>query len=698
MANYTEALARAATAYGIELEYVDIWNHRHPTSEKLMQAILRPLGVPTGSTEEIEQSMEARALARWSRPTGATLVVKEDADAIRVNIPAGQSGASIKLEIRWENGDVEHRWFWAPELPTEETGTAGGREFLAKRVPLPQPLRLGYHAMKFYWMTEPELEAFGEAKFIVCPRRTYGLDERVAGVALSLYGLRSARNWGCGDFTDLKAAIDVFAKAGAAFLALNPLHAIPNRQPYNTSPYLPQCSLYRNFIYLDVERVGAVSGLSTLAPRIEALRASEFVEYEQVARLKLDALKTLFKDFADAGGSGEFDKYVETEGALLQDFAVFCALDEEIHARDPNVWLWTDWPAGYRDPGSPAALAFAREHPSEVLFYKFLQWHIDSQLAEAQAHALESGMRIGLYHDLALATDRYGADLWTRRDFYVTGCRVGAPPDYFSPEGQDWAFPPPNRDAHRANGYEIFAQSIRKNARHGGALRIDHVMRFFRLYWIPDGMRASEGAYVRDYAEDLLGILALESVRGKFLVVGEDLGTVTEEVRRALGESGTLSYRVFWFEKHDDGSFRRPHEYPAQAAVSTTTHDLATLAGFSSGRDIEARRAAGLIDEDAYRVQWAGRTEDIRRLNDALQEAGFPGDPIGFLLSTPCALAIVNQEDLTGETEQQNLPGSTRQHPNWRRKMIIAVEDLGACAERLAAAIAKSGRKQGLGC
>ncbi len=180
-------------------------------------------------------------------------------------------------------------------------------------------------------------------------------------------------------------------------------------------------------------------------------------------------------------------------------------------------------------------------------------------------------MKIGLYHDLALATDTFGADLWANRKFYVAGCRVGAPPDDFAPNGQDWGFPPPNREVHRANGYRLFAQSIRNSARHGGALRIDHVMRFFRLYWMPDGVSAADGAYVRDYADDLLGVLALESVRNNFIVVGEDLGTVSGDVRYRLSEAGILSIRLLWFERNNDGSFRAPGEYPWHAAVSTTT-------------------------------------------------------------------------------------------------------------------------------
>jgi 4-alpha-glucanotransferase len=658
----TELRTSAAAAHGIELEYIDIWGHTHHTPDDVLDAILSSLP------------------PQHSGPLPSTIVVREHADSIGLRVPSSETG-TIKLEITWESGEVEHHWFWLPELAQFGDG--------AKRLPLPA-LRLGYHHLRVYRVLEPQLNVLAEARFIVCPARAKSFDGRAAGVAVSLYGLRSARDWGCGDFTDLLAAIDSFARAGCAFIALNPLHAIPNRQPYNTSPYLPQCSLYRNFLYLDVERTGPVTLTDAERSEIESLRASEFVEYERVAALKLAVLARVFAAFP---GAPDFDAYVAEQGANLHDFAVYCALDAAMRAQDSNVWLWTDWPEQFQDPHSEAVAEFALEHQASVQFYKFLQWHVDRQLAEAQAHALDEGMKIGIYHDLALATDRFGTDLWANGAFYIKGARVGSPPDGFSPNGQDWAFPPPNRDRHRDNGYALFAQSIRNNARHGGALRIDHVMRFFRLYWIPDGMPATRGAYVLDYASDLLGILALESVRGNFIVIGEDLGTVTEEVRRSLAETGILSYRLFWFERDGQGNFRRPEEYPAHAVVSTTTHDLATLAGFAQGRDMEARKAAGLIDEEAYRFQRAAREDEKGRLNAVLEATGFTGDPIGFLLSTPCTLAVVNQEDLTGETEQQNLPGSTWQYPNWRRKMKIPVEEFGEIELRLAAAIARSNRR-----
>jgi 4-alpha-glucanotransferase len=663
-----ESLEQAATARGIELEYTDTWGRVHHASEQTLTAILGALGDPA--------------------PGGLppTLVVFEDEPSFVFPLAAEHSLGTLKIEFEWENSELEHHWFFAPELANVEGG---------KRVPFPK-LRLGYHRLRVLFVAEPQLAVLADVRFIVCPHRAHTLDRRVAGVALSLYGLRSERNWGIGDTTDLKAITTTLAAAGAHFVALNPLHALPNRQPYNISPYLPECSFYRNFLYLDVERVPGYVADAADAAEIEALRASEFVEYERIAAVKLKALRAAFER-STKSDTQELNDFAAAEGQVLHDYATYCALWRYQHEKDPNVWLWTDWSKGYRDPRSATVRSFAGKYAEDIRFYKFLQWQLDCQFGEAQDHAIACGMKVGLYHDLALATDRYGADLWANGPFFVVakdgkqGARVGAPPDELAPSGQDWGFPPPNRDAHRANGYELFAQSIRKNARHGGALRIDHVMRFFRLFWIPDALTAKDGAYVRDYAEDLLRILCLESARGGFIVIGEDLGTVPPGTRERLGEAGILGYRVLWFEQ-DGGRMRLPQEYPAFAAVSTTTHDLPTLAGFFSGRDIEARKAAGLVDEEGYGRQWEARRQDIGKAEAAFAEAGFAHDAVSFVLAAPSVVAIINQEDLTGETEQQNLPASTWEHPNWRRKMKVTVDEFGPLAGVLRGKIEGSGR------
>jgi 4-alpha-glucanotransferase len=357
--------------------------------------------------------------------------------------------------------------------------------------------------------------------------------------------------------------------------------------------------------------------------------------------------------------------------------------------------LWTDWPAHYQDPCSAETQAFRKKRWRRVMFYEYLQWQIDLQLEGAQQWARDRHLSIGLYHDLALATDRFGSDLWAHRPFFVAGCRVGSPPDDFSPKGQDWAFPPPNSVRHREDGYRLFAESIRKNCRHGGALRIDHVMRLFRLFWIPDGVDATEGAYVRERNEDMVRILALESVRNQVVVVGEDLGTVEPSIRETLARFGILSYRLFYFEKNERGEFRHSDEYPRQALVSSTTHDLPTLAGFWVGADITARRAAGIIDDEVQRTQFEQRRTEKQKMLDVLFQLKLVGENlprtaesypeltgelhnaiVGFLATTPSQLLAINQEDLTKEMNQQNLPGSTWQYPNWGRKMRFTIEQL----------------------
>jgi 4-alpha-glucanotransferase len=672
--------------------------------------------VDTSSTEAIDAAIRARHEEQKRQPLPSTVVLTPGAD-IPVSMPTDTAETAADVRIQLEDGSEK----------TFQTRITQGR------MSVPPDLPLGYHQIT---LSIPAHNVNCVSRLIVCPARAYqpadGPGFRAAGIGVSLYGLRSARNWGCGDFTDLRRfttwAVDAL---GASFIALNPLHAIANRAPYNTSPYLPNCSRYRNFIYIDVEAVPEFARSSwarhLLATRkvqceLATLREAGEVEYERVSRIKQRFLKLAFREFLKERRAGsdrarEFQAWADREGDLLQRFAVHSALDEFLHSRHPDVWNWPAWPEPYRSPVSPETQEFARQHWRGVLFYQYVQWIADAQLAEAQAHACALGMRIGLYHDLALATDRFGADLWMLPKFYIGGCRVGAPPDDFSPKGQDWGFPPPNSDAHYADGYRLFADSIRRACQHGGALRIDHVMRFFRLYWIPDTMEASTGTYVRDRYEDLIPILALESVRNRVVIVGEDLGTVPDHVRETLARFGILSYRLFYFEQDRNRQFKLPGEYPRLALVSASTHDLPTLAGFWQNRDILARREAGVLpnDESMRRAitqrlaekqkildllhrlqlvpeQWTHNAADVPELSGELHNA-----IVGFLMSTPSMLLLLNQEDLFKETEQQNLPGTTAEYPNWRRKMKFSSEELRLSPARDFAAMfrgwaAKTGR------
>ena len=717
--SFEELLDQAAAACGIDPGYWDVWGKQHQTTPEVKQAILASLGMTSGSPEQLEHSLAERTRREWTRLAPPCLVASEAGPHnLPLSLPADGLGGPAAISIRLEDGSSIAVEPALAALPRDTSTMIDGRAFVRVRASLPNNLPLGYHEIH---VTAGALAA--DTCYIVAPDRVWKDPSsdpapRVAGITVSLYGVRSRNNWGCGDFRDLLDVID-WAKTElrASFVGLNPLHAIHNRRPFNTSPYLPNSVFYQNFLYLDVEGIEDYQQCRRAAERrmrapacteIEQLRGAPFVEYERVAALKLQFLKLAFANFlrewrADTGRARQFRAFLAEEGELLEKFATYCALDEYLHKRDPNLWIWPDWPEEYRDPESAAVQAFRTKHWRSVLFYQYLQWQIGLQLERAQERARARGLVIGLYHDLALATDRFGSDLWAHRPFYAAGCRVGAPPDDFSPSGQDWGFPPPDSQRHRENGYRLFAESIRKNCRHGGALRIDHVMRFFRLYWIPDGKSAAGGTYVRELSLDYLRVLALESVRNRVVVVGEDLGTVQPEVRETLAKFGILSYRLLYFEQDQKGRFKPSEQYPRQALVSFTTHDLPTLAGFWTGADIEARRRAGVIDDPGVKAQSAGRATEKQKLLDLLFQSGLlpahlPRDAaaypdltgelhnafIGFLALTSSQLLALNQEDLTKETDQQNLPGTTWQYPNWERKMKFTIEQLRADPQALA--------------
>jgi 4-alpha-glucanotransferase len=686
-----DALRDAAEQSGVQQDFWDIFGRRHFTAPETNRAILTALGFDCASEDSLRASLAKRDEIEKSGPLPPVLVVSEN-EPLRISTQFNTG--NLDLEIVTEQGK-HHRVRVEDGVPQADL-----------------ILPLGYHEART-----------GEStmRLIVTPDRAHSPEPgKHAGLGIPLYGLRSERNWGVGDFRDLRDLIDwAVPTLHVDFIALNPLHAIHNRRPYNTSPYLPNSIFYRNFLYLDVE---AVTGFEGIRGRFEEgetcaelgrLRASPTVEYEQVAALKRRALELIF---AANPPDPDCEAWIAGEGDLLRLYATYCALDEHLHSLNPDLWVWPDWPAPYQDPGSDAVRQFAADHKREILFHGWLQWNVDRQLAGVQQHARQAGMRIGLYHDLALATDRCGSDLWAHRKFFVAGCRVGSPPDDFSPTGQDWSFPPPDSRRHREDGYRLYTESIRRSLRHGGALRIDHVMRLFRLYWIPEGHDAAHGAYVRELAHDLVRILALESVRNSAVIVGEDLGTVEPEVRQTLAGFGILSYRLLYFERID-GRFKSPEEYPAQALAASTTHDLATITGFWTSNDIEARLHAGTIDQAAFETQKLDRARDKQSLLDALFAAGLlpaaytrQADEIpeltgelhyaiiGFLAKTPSVLWLVNQEDMTKEPAQQNLPGTTFEYPNWSRKMGWSLKDLSDlpvardCASMVAHWIDTTGR------
>jgi 4-alpha-glucanotransferase len=535
------------------------------------------------------------------------------------------------------------------------------------------------------------------------------------GLSVQLYGLRTGRTWGIGDFSALAELMRGAAALGASTIGVNPIHALFPTRPEQASPYSPSSRRFINPLYLDVEAIEDFATCETARRMVEDLgfqarlrevRASGLVAYSAVSELKNLILSIIYKHFRKSclrSGShprgDAFREFQEREAQALRLFATFHALVETRPEID-----WRRWPMGLADPDSPEVAAFADEHLEAIEFHEYLQWQAAVQLETVRTTARDCGMSIGLYADLAVGADPTGAECWGNQSILAQGATVGAPPDPLNLLGQNWGLPPPHPFALADAGHAPLAGLWHSNMRFAGALRIDHILGLVRLFWIPAGAAAADGAYVRYPWRDLLGLLAAQSQRSRCMVIGEDLGTVPEGLREAMHEKGILSYRLLYFEQHD-GRFRAPGEYPAEALVAAGTHDLPPLAMWWNGADIDLRERLGLWPNDAMRQgELDARRHARAALTDALRHAGLhdgevPADaPVeaihAFLARTPCKLLMVQLEDVLGLDTQTNVPGTTGEHPNWRQTMPCTVaEALSAPRmQRIAAILEAQGR------
>jgi 4-alpha-glucanotransferase len=524
------------------------------------------------------------------------------------------------------------------------------------------------------------------------PRSAYqGNGARAWVLAVQLYAVRSRRNWGHGDFTDLIALLERVADLGGAGVGLNPLHALLYDHSAIGSPYFPSSRLFLNPVYIDVEAVEEFTNADGFAVEIERLRRTDFVDYLAVAGLKLAALQGAYRTFAASGSVArrqDFESYRRERGSALECFTTFEAL------RGRYAGPWWQWPKLWQC--APTAVErLQQDDPDALSFHAYLQWNAERQLARCRDVAKGRGLAIGLYLDTAIGVDAGGADAWMDRHAMLRGLSVGAPPDHYNPAGQDWGLTAYNPHSLIASAFESFRRMLRAAMRYAGAVRIDHVLGLMRLFVIPHGLGAASGAYVRMPFAAMLEVVAEESRNWDCIVIGEDLGTVPENFRQALWSWGVWSYLVMLFERHADGSFRRPAEYPELAVATFNTHDLPTFAGWASGADLGVKRQIGLDP---------GESNDERRHSrDALFSAveaatGSQQDRIddvaAFLAATPTRLVSVAIEDILGIVEQVNVPGTVDQHPNWKRRWPVMLENLDGDGRlhRIATIFSRAGR------
>ncbi|MDP9014006.1 MAG: 4-alpha-glucanotransferase [Pseudomonadota bacterium] len=703
---------RMARLRGIGEAYHDYRGDLRYFSLKTKTDILRAMGCAVDDMAALAVQLDAVEAARCGQLLPAIAAAHGGRPGVEVNVPAREFGAILLWTVNLEDGGRRDGAVSTADCPEVWRGEVKGSWITRRRLDLPADLPPGYHELEVKLAN-----VMSRCSLVLAPTGCYEpaaivQGRRLWGVAVQLYTVRSRENWGIGDFADLQQLIRWLAPRGAGFIGLNPLHALAPGDPVRSSPYSASSRHFLNVLYIAVPAVPEFSASNAararasdpqFIDRLNELRAAGLVDYQGVADAKFEILELLFGEFCDrhltvgSERAQEFRGFVAGGGALLRSHALFDALDRHFRATLAAPSGWLSWPEEYRNVNGEAARRFAATHSRRVEFYLYLQWLAHEQLRSAQALARELGMPIGLYGDHAVGSNPSGSETWVDRAGYCMGAEIGAPPDPLALKGQGWGIPPQDPFIMETQQLAGFVRLIRNNMSYYGALRLDHVMSLFRLWWVAAGNSPSEGAYVHYPLQQLLTVLALESARAACLVVGEDLGVVPDEMRQAMPEFGLYHYKVLLFEK-DRGRFRRPDEFVSRALATVTTHDMPTLRSYWEGRDIDLRRRLDLypsaeIENEVMRE----RDQDRAALLAALREQGLqpvttasPGEPFTpelanalhlYLARSRSLLVALQIEDLLGMVDPVNVPGTDKEYPNWQRKLTADIEDIETRAD-----------------
>jgi len=671
------SLRALARLYGIQTTYRNMrWELEGARPESIL-AVLRALGAPVATLGDIPAALLERRRALWSAPLEPVIVAWDGAGALDVRLEASRADGILSMTVTLEDGDER---LWTDDLslhPVRSGAEADGTRYVSKRIAFPESLPHGYHQL-----TVEAGGARGEARVIAAPVRAHGLGERRHwGVFLPLHALRSDRNWGAGDFTDLAALQSWTASLGGALVGTLPLLASFLDEPCDYGPYTPASRLFWNEFFLDVERAPEFEASESAREVFESegvqqeiadLHAADRVDYRRLMAVKRRVLEEMVRRLFSSP-STRLEKLLRyiAKHPRVEDYARFRAAQERFGS------LWSDWPerprSGVLYPGDYDAKASR--------YHAYAQWLADEQVGAVAETAERSGL--GLYLDLPLGVHRGSYDVWRERQSFVLDASGGAPPDPMFTSGQDWGVSPLHPEQSRRNGYRYVLAYLRHHMHHAGAVRIDHVMGLHRLFWIPKGMGAADGVYVRTPAHELYAIVCLESHRHRCAVVGENLGTVPWTVESMLQKHGIHRMYVMQYALAPD-----PHGSPQPVAddtvASLNTHDMVPFEGFRRGLDIDARRELGLLNDDEARGETEGREALVRSLTAFLEREGLlaPGaDPRALLRATllhlarsPARIMLVNLEDLWLETRPQNVPGTWQERPNWTEKARLSFE------------------------
>ena len=670
-------LRELAAAHGVGTMFRGWDGVERTVPDSTLHSVLAALGIPAAGPDDLQRSLLETKLAPWRRLLPPAVVARQGRETpVFVHLPHGKQ---VRVWIEAEDGSrrgtsrLDSR-----DEPVDVDGVLTARAIFA----IPEDLPLGWHTLL--------ADAGGDVArctLVVTPRQlqtTAALaDRRDWGLTAQLYSVRSSRSWGIGDFADLADLATVSGQEGAGFLLVNPLHAAEPRPPVEDSPYLPTTRRFFNPLYLRVEEIPEFGYLDAtgraevqrLATKLQSANSSnDLLDRNSSYAAKLAALELVFALPLAPARARSFADFCAEQGQGLEDFALWCALAEKLPQDSP------EWTTSASSPGTAYCSEQRAVLAGRIDFHRWLQWCCDQQLEAAQRSARESGMGIGVIHDLAVGVKQGGADAWSLAGVLAKGVTVGAPPDMFNQQGQDWSQPPWHPGRLAESGYAAYRDMLRTVLRHAGGIRVDHILGLFRLWWIPAGSGPAQGTYVYYDHEALIGILALEAQRAGAIVIGEDLGVFEPWVRDYLAERGIFGTSILWFEHDADGPIP-PERYRQQCLTSVNTHDLPPTAGYLAGEHVTLRESLGLLQRPVEDEHTAAAAEQeavlaLVRERGLLPAAGTPSAVLdvpatvealyAFTALAPSSLLGVALVDAVGETRTQNQPGTSTQYPNWR--------------------------------
>ena len=708
----TSSLLEQLVEYrGIESHYNDAWGRPTNIATATKTKLLSAMGYQVDEPNLLLKQVQENSNNAWLSVLNPVQVLRVAENLqIVVRLPIELVTDEYIAHINTELGEIiEHR-FVPIDCQLVNVAHIEDIEFQEYLIDIPVTLPLGYHSLSLV-IDDDEL---GSMRLIIAPSSCYKPEallqgQKVWGISVQLYCLRSDNNWGVGDFSDLSFLVEKLAKQGAQFVGLNPIHALYPANPNACSPYGPSSRRWLNFIYIDVTALDGYQQASTQAvvndidfqQKLQKARSTDLVDYELVTELKLNALEKVFAHQNSQYLSKNtklnkiFKAFVVEGGESLKTLAVYDALQESLVAQQKPSSGWPVFPKELSDFYNPAVKTFSKKNAKRVKFFLWLQWQAALQLEQANQVAEQNNMSIGLYRDLAVGVSEGSAEIWGNKELYCTKASIGAPPDILGPVGQNWGLPPMDPEKLYEQQYQPIIELFDANMRATGALRIDHVMALLRLWWVAKGDDAKEGGYVYYPVDDLLAILALESHRHQSLVIGEDLGTVPDEIRTKLAENGVYSYRVFFFEQAEDGGFFSPAHYPEQSMSTLTTHDMPTLTGYWHCDDLALGKKLGLYPTDEIlSTLYTSRHENKQSILDTLHGHHSVNDEVGrnghnvamskalnfgmqlHMAAGSSALLSLQLEDWLEMDKPVNIPGTFNEYPNWRRKLSRNLQDI----------------------